>query len=443
MINTMGKAQTLRRFFINIFTSGRYIESEFGISDYVIRYGLLNYMLLGGIIGIGLFTAAAGRNMAFSSRLICYYFVFISFVLVILARTKIRLDIVSTIYVIALILYTVIHTRDGRSQGGNFVHIYIIPLASILLLGMVRGVIITVIVGVMVFLQMSVPGFSRFDYHPDFVIRAFLGYFIVSSMMIAIEWTRKIKDHKIEEQRKQLDELNRAKRELFANMSHEMRTPLTVMSTYAQFAVEELKENGVNEQTLADLATISSEAKRLAEMADGTLKILLSEETPLDEQKNAQIDIGELSTLIARLFEPVAKRNGRALTIKINQNVPRVPGESGALTQLLWNILQNAIIHSQCKNIELAVEASGQDVTHPGATRTNVTITIRDDGCGIEPDILPHIFERGKGKKGGSGLGLSICREIAQRHGGDIGIHSEHGAGTTVTVSLHGIDGGQ
>jgi len=427
MLNT----KLLGRFLTNIFTSGRYIESEFGVSDSVIQYGLLNYMLIGGIIGIGLFTVAAGNNMAFSSRLICYYFIFVSFVLVMLARTKIRLDIVSFIYVTALILYTVIHTRDGKAQGGNFVHIFIIPLASILLLGIIRGVIITVLIGAVVFLQMFIPGLSRFNYHPDFVLRMILGYFIVSSMMIAIEWTRKIKDRKIEEQRKQLVELNRAKRQLFASMSHEMRTPLTVMSTYAQFAVEEIRENGANEQTLADLATISSEAKRLAEMADGTLKILLSEsETPLDEQKNTSVDIGEISSFIARFFEPIAKRNGCTLNIKINQNIPRVPGNTGALTQLLWNLLQNVIIHSQCKNIYLAVEASGLDVT----------ITVKDDGCGIDADILPYIFERGKSKKSGSGIGLSICREIAQRYSGDISINSSSGTGTTVTVKLHGIE---
>ncbi|GBU29458.1 histidine kinase [Treponema sp. R8-4-B8] len=433
----MPNTKPLRRFFINLFTSGRYKDqSEFGISDNVIQYGLLNYMLIGGIIGIGALTAAIGWQWAFLSRLICYYFIFVSFVITLLARTKIRISLLSLIYIIALSLFVIMHIWDGKTHGANFMYVFSIPLASILLLGMLRGIIITVIVGVIISLQLFIPGLSRFDYHSDFALRVILGYFIVSSQMIVIELTRKNKDRKIEIQRKQLDELNRAKRELFANMSHEMRTPLTVMSAYAQFAVEEIRENGANEQTLADLATISSEAKRLAEMADGTLKILLSEghetETPADEQKIAPVDIGELSAQIARLFEPVAKRNRRALTVAIGQNIPRILADSGLLTQLLWNILQNAIIHSQCQNIHLTVKANGLDVT----------ITIKDDGCGIEADTLPHIFERGTGRHGGSGIGLSICREIAQKHGGNIGIQSGQGQGTTVTVNLHGIDRG-
>jgi len=81
------------------------------------------------------------------------------------------------------------------------------------------------------------------------------------------------------------------------------------------------------------------------------------------------------------------------------------------------------------------LEANSLDVIRHG-----LTITIRDDGNGIEPDMLPHIFERGKGKKSGSGLGLPICREIARRHGGDIAINSEQGKGTTVTVKLPVIE---
>jgi len=75
---------------------------------------------------------------------------------------------------------------------------------------------------------------------------------------------------------KQVEDYAKMKSEMFAEMCHEIRTPLTVMSTHAQYTVEQLRESGADEQTLADLATISDEAKRLAEMADGTLKVLMS-----------------------------------------------------------------------------------------------------------------------------------------------------------------------
>jgi signal transduction histidine kinase len=226
------------------------------------------------------------------------------------------------------------------------------------------------------------------------------------------------------------------KSELFAGMSHEMRTPLTVMSAYAQFAVEQIRESGVNEQTLADLATISDEAKRLAIMADGTLRVLMGEfETDNTRiYKRSPVNVGDVCLRLVRLLKPVALRNGMELSAVITDNVPVVHGDADAIAQLVWNILQNAITHSEAKVIRLSVEADGE----------GVKITVNDDGAGVEPAILPHIFERGIiGKKGGSGIGLSICREIAKQHGGEITVKSEPEAGTVVTVILCCINGGE
>jgi signal transduction histidine kinase len=244
----------------------------------------------------------------------------------------------------------------------------------------------------------------------------------------------KQRQRELEAARRQVEESAKMKSELFAGMSHEMRTPLTVMSAYAQFAVEQIRESGANEQTLADLATISDEAKRLAEMADGTLKILMTASETEDKgtRKNLPVDIGDISSRLVKLLEPVVSRKEKRLSLLIGDKIPAIPGDADALTQLVWNLLQNAITHSQGKTISLSVEADD------GGAR----ITVNDDGRGIAPDILPRVFERGvSGKKGGSGIGLSICREIAKRHGGDIAIHSEGGAGTSVTVTLRGIGG--
>jgi signal transduction histidine kinase len=229
----------------------------------------------------------------------------------------------------------------------------------------------------------------------------------------------------LEVARKQAEEYARMKSELFADMSHEMRTPLTVMSGYAQYAVEQIRVTGVNEQTLADLATIGDEAKRLAEMADGTLKILMSASSDI-QHKTTTVDINILTMRLAHLFGAISARKGRKLTADIKDNLPVIQGDIDALTQLLWNILQNAITHSE-GDIWFSADANGE----------KIRIVVKDNGAGIPPELLPHIFERGvSGREGGSGIGLSICREIAQRHGGDIAIESEPRLGTTVTVEI-------
>ena len=164
-------------------------------------------------------------------------------------------------------------------------------------------------------------------------------------------------------------------------------------------------------------------------MADGTLKILLSssETAQADEWEAMLVDIGDLASRLTRLLNPVAQRKGKNLTAFIEDGVPKIQGDSDELIQLLWNITQNAITHAH-GNIEMAVVR---------ADDAAITVTLKDDGDGIDPEILPRIFEWGvSGGEGRSGIGLSICRDIARKHGGDISVQSEPGSGTCVSVTL-------
>ena len=259
--------------------------------------------------------------------------------------------------------------------------------------------------------------------------------FLVVSIGLCVAMTAHMRqfdkqNKELEAARKQAEEHAKMKGELFAEMSHEMRTPLTIMSAYAQFAVEQIRQNGANEQTLTDLSTISEEAKRLAEMADGTLKLLLSssDTAQTDEWEAMSVDVGDLANRLLRLLKPLAERSGKQLTALIEKKIPEIPGDAGELTQLLWNITQNAITHADA-NIVMAVRADD----------ALIHVTMADDGEGIAPDILPLVFERGiSGGEGKSGIGLAICRDIAIRHGGDVSIHSEPGVGTRVSVTLKG-----
>jgi len=239
---------------------------------------------------------------------------------------------------------------------------------------------------------------------------------------------------KLEADRRRSEEYARMKSECFAKMSHEMRIPLTVMSAYAQFAVEQIREKGLNEQTLKDLATISEEAKRLAEMADGTLKILMaSNETEEKGRRRLMpVDMGTLMGRLTQILNPAALRQGKNLTTRIGEDMPDVYGNADELTQLLWNILQNSVSHAR-ERIELTA------VTDEDGVRINVT----NDGSAIDSALLPHIFEWGvSGRSGGSGIGLSMCRDIAHRHNGDISVQSSEGGGTCITVVIKGATGG-
>jgi len=201
-----------------------------------------------------------------------------------------------------------------------------------------------------------------------------------------------------------------------------------VMSAYAQYAVKQIRKAGANEQTLAGLSTISDEAKRLAEMANGALRVL-TEAGGAGVGESDQADVGDISARLATMFTPIAMQKGRTLTAAVEDGIPPIRGDAAAMTQLLWNLLQNAVTFAD-KNVELTAEAHTQ----------GVKIVVRNDGEGIAPEILPHIFERGvSGQGGGSGMGLAVCRDIAARHNGEIAIESEPGDGACVTVILNGV----
>ncbi|MDR2656513.1 MAG: sensor histidine kinase [Oscillospiraceae bacterium] len=225
----------------------------------------------------------------------------------------------------------------------------------------------------------------------------------------------------------------RIRADMLGVLSHEVRTPLTVMSAYAQYVVEDMRrqQGGIDRQTEQDLAAISEEAKRLSELTTNALRLsrmgateTANGEAPLE---TSAFNIGEAVRLIAGLFRPVMEKQGRALTLSLPDDMPDVNGNADALSRLLWNLLDNALTHGEYGDIEV----------NGGADGCNVRIVVKDGGVGIPPELLSHVFERGvSGKSDGAGIGLALCKEIALRHGGDVTVESEPGKGTAAALFL-------
>jgi signal transduction histidine kinase len=244
------------------------------------------------------------------------------------------------------------------------------------------------------------------------------------------------KERELTAQNAMLGQAARIRADMLGVLSHEVRTPLTVMSAYAQYVVEYLRKQkgGIDPQTEQDLAAISEEAKRLSELAANTLRLSRpGASEPAGETappETAEFDIGEAARLIASLFRPVLEKQGRALTLSLPDDLPKVRGNPDDLSRLLWNLLDNASAHAGHGDIEVRGVAG----------ESEVRIIVRDDGTGIPPELLPRIFERGvSGKDGGAGMGLAFCKEIALRHGGDVTVESEWGRGTAVCFTMPGV----
>ena len=221
-----------------------------------------------------------------------------------------------------------------------------------------------------------------------------------------------------------LDHMNMLKEKLMSTISHEARTPLAILSSYAGLVAMELKDKGMDAQTTADLDTIAFEAKRVANLIDSMEDMTVSNEQVMER---IPIELGELVKQTANLYMPILERSHITFRLQIEQPMPLVFGNPAELTQVLFNLLQNAKNHTTSGSITLAVVLSSD----------LVTTYIEDTGVGIKPQLLPDIFERGvKDGGSGSGIGLAICKEIITTHEGTIQIESVLGKGTKVIVTL-------
>ena len=225
-----------------------------------------------------------------------------------------------------------------------------------------------------------------------------------------------------------LDKLNRMKSDIIETISHESRTPLAVLASYAGLTAMELKNIGVDEQIAADLDTIAFEAEHIAGLIDNMRK--LSEQKKVTA-KRIILDIGDLTRQTARLYERIVNRGGVELKINIPDDLPPVFGSPEELTQVIFNLLQNAKNHTDSGNITVTAEN----------TDGSVSVSVSDTGSGVAPELLPRVFERGVTGGKGTGLGLAICMEVIESHGGEISIHNSqftthNETGTTVTFTI-------
>ena len=229
----------------------------------------------------------------------------------------------------------------------------------------------------------------------------------------------------LDEQNKALGRINQMKTELFANVSHEMKTPLTVISVHIQRAEAFMRLGGDkdSEKVYESFALVQEEIMRLSRMVEGALAVSSMHEL---SQRSSEVSVaGTLHNSITA-YRALSEKYGNALTLTAADTLPNISFSADALAQMVTNLLANANTHTKDGEIKVIGEYDG----------TELKISVIDNGSGIEPDLLPRVFERGVTDGSGSGYGLAICREVARSYGGDVAIESEYGKGTTVIITL-------
>jgi len=225
-----------------------------------------------------------------------------------------------------------------------------------------------------------------------------------------------------------LDRLNLMKTDLMATISHETRTPLAVMSNYAELIAMGLRRKGVDEQTASDLDKISDEILRIAGIMEEIQKFSRAKDS---STRKEWIQLADLINQSARLYTPILERKKTKLLIDIPENLPMIFANTGELTQVMFNLLQNARNHTENGMVRIGVSPGDED------GESEIVVTVSDTGTGIAPEFLPYAFERyAHDDPEGTGLGLSICREVVEAHCGSIEIESALEHGTTVRFAL-------
>jgi len=225
--------------------------------------------------------------------------------------------------------------------------------------------------------------------------------------------------------------LARMKSVFISNVSHEMKTPLALISMYA----ETLESGKISapDKTRDYYRTILRESRKLAHMVDNVLDFARLE-SGRAQNRLEQIDVGELATEVVRNCEERLGLGGFKLTLKIEPELPPIVGDRSALSQALLNLLDNAVKYSaDTKEVGIAAwRANG-----------SVVVEITDKGIGIDPSEQQRIFEQFyragdplTQKVRGAGLGLALVRRIVAAHRGRVELRSTPGKGSAFSVVL-------
>jgi PAS domain S-box-containing protein len=231
--------------------------------------------------------------------------------------------------------------------------------------------------------------------------------------------------------REEAEVANRAKDEFLAALSHELRTPLNAILGWSRL----LRSGQLDGETVGrGLAAI----ERNAEIQEQLIADLLDVArivTGKVELRLGPTDIAGVVEAAADAVRHAAAAKGQTLAVRVDRSIPATLADAHRLQQVVWNLLTNAIRFTpEGGHVRVDLTARGG----------RAIIQVVDDGVGIEPAFLPHVFDRfrqgdtgGTRRTGGLGLGLSIVRHLAELHGGLVRVESAgEGRGTTFSVDL-------
>jgi signal transduction histidine kinase len=226
----------------------------------------------------------------------------------------------------------------------------------------------------------------------------------------------------------------RSQRDFVANVSHELKTPLTSIQGFAQAILDDTADTPEARKQAAQI--IYNESARMHRMALDLLDLARLEAGTADLKMSA-VNVDVLLRSVVEKFSPQAVKAGVDLRLDISDHLPVIMADGDRLAQVFTNLVDNALKFTP---------ANGQVTLSAKKAGAELELSVTDSGIGVESEALSRLFDRfyqvdasrsrAEGGGHGAGLGLAIVKEIVQAHGGKIGVRSQVGHGTTFTIQL-------
>lgn len=228
--------------------------------------------------------------------------------------------------------------------------------------------------------------------------------------------------------------MDRAKSRFLATVSHDLRTPLTAIDTYAEALLEEVLGE-LNDRQRDAVDSIQNAAHQLLDMVDEILAFSRSSSEG-SELRPESFEVGKLVAEVHASHESLLRKKDLDFRSEIDRDIPALFADRAKATQILANLLANAIDFTPGGG-EIEIRA------RPTSSGEWVRVEVEDTGLGVPPEDRQRIFEKfvrgreaDRARVGGTGLGLSIARQFVGQHGGDIGVESTVGEGSCFHFTL-------
>jgi two-component system phosphate regulon sensor histidine kinase PhoR len=229
--------------------------------------------------------------------------------------------------------------------------------------------------------------------------------------------------------------LNELKSEFISNVSHELKTPLSLIRMFGELIAMGKLKNPETSREYADI--ITRESERLARLIDNVLDFARMERGKVAYDFKPDADLAEVVERALDVYRYRLDREGFKLTVEIEPDLPPVSLDENAMTLVLLNLVDNAMKYGK------AGKEGGEVTVRLRREGASLALSVQDNGPGILPEEQRKVFERfyrAKQARGrpirGSGIGLSLVRHIAEAHGGKVTLQSEENHGCTFTVTV-------